>query len=501
MSNRNTLSVTAMQLRDYQEAAVTAALSYLQRGINPLIIAPTGAGKTVIASEIMRRWQLGNDRPCMFVAHRKELISQATATMERAGVKGQAVSVFTKDFSDVAENVRRDALCVFDEAHHAVASSWQNFSSAFTGPKVAVTATPDRLDRQKLESVGFETAYEISIRTLIEKGHLVRPLAQKMPVEMSMIRMNGYDDALEAVADSIVTEFNRWQRTKAIAFLPSVETSDRLVDLLRKRGMKAAHIDGTTGPLRDSLVERYKTGDIQVLCNVNLFTEGFDAPETDCVILLRPTQSRSLWCQMIGRGLRTAPGKTDCLILDPMWISGENSFSPADAFTLHPFAKSAQIAGSHDPVAAAEASDNRAEESMLRRIAQEEARAAAQEAKEKGLVDLSVACAVFGFVMPPVAAGEAAMTAGQKAELEARQIYAKDLTHGQAAWLLGRLKAREALGLASVKQVRKLRQFGVRHAECLTKEAASRAIGSDWRMQKSKPRTGMIHRVTNFFNR
>lgn len=491
-----------LQLRDYQETAVTAALSHLKRNVNPLVIAPTGAGKTVIASEIMRRWQIDNSGKCFFVAHRKELIDQAAKTMERAGVRGEALSVFTRDFSHISEEDRSNALVIFDEAHHAVAESWANFNKFFTGPKVAVTATPDRLDRQKIESVGFDVAYEISIRTLIERGHLVKPMAYKMPVEMSMIRLRAYDDALEAVADSIVTEFVRWQRKKAIAFLPEVETSERLVELLRKRGMKAAHIDGTTGPLRDSLVERYKSGDIDVLCNVNLFTEGFDAPETDCVILLRPTQSRALWCQMIGRGLRTAPGKTDCLILDPMWVSGEHSFTPADAFTTNAFAKTAQIEGSHDPLDAAEACDRRAEESMIRRIAMEEQRARAAKVKDMGLVDLSVANVVFGFILPAGADDHPAMTDGQVAELRRHQVYVEraDLTYDQASWMIGRLKAREALGLASVKQVRKLRQFGVRNADRLTKDAASRAIGSDWRMQKAKPRS-VLHRVTNFFNR
>ena len=474
-----------LNLRDYQESAVTAALSYLKQGLAPLIIAPTGAGKTVIASAIMLRWQAGTNKRCFFVAHRKELIEQAQATMDRLGVNGKALSVFSESYDGITAEEKRDALVVFDEAHHAVASSWSAFTAEFTGPKVAVTATPDRLDRQKLESVGFETAYEISIRTLIEQGHLVRPMAQKMPVEMSLIRLRGYDDVLEAVADSIVTELDRWDRKKAIAFLPEVETSTRLVTLLRQRGVEAGHADGSSGKFRAGTVEAFKRGDLRVLCNVNLFTEGFDAPETDCVILLRPTQSRALWCQMIGRGLRTAPGKTDCLILDPMWISGENSFEPADAFTLHPFAKGKRTEGSHDPLAAAEGCDRDAEQAMLDRIAREERRADAKEAREKGLVDLSVACSVFGFILPP--AGETPMFHYQTAELARYGVYAKGLTADQADWMIGRLKAREALGMATVKQVRKLQQFGVRGADRLTKDSASKAIAADWRMQKATP--------------
>ena len=484
-----------LKLRDYQEAAVTAALSFIAKAVNPLVIAPTGAGKTVIASSIMLRWQTGTNRKCFFVAHRKELIDQAKATMDKFGVRGEALSVFSADFDHISAEDKASALVVFDEAHHAVASSWAKFNAVFTGPKVAVTATPDRLDRQKLETVGFVPAYEIAIRTLIEQGHLVRPMAQKMPVEMSLIRLRGYDDALEAVADSIVTELNRWDRKKAICFLPEVETSVRLVSLFRQRGVEAGHVDGSTGKFRSGTVEAFKNGELRVLCNVNLFTEGFDAPETDCVILLRPTQSRALWCQMIGRGLRTAPGKTDCLILDPMWISGENSFTPADAFTVHPQAKSAPIEGGHDPLDAAEACDRQAEESMLRRIAAEEQRSSTKEAKELGLVDLSVACAVFGFVLP-APTSESSMFGYQASELARYGVHARGMTADQADWMIARLKAREALNLATVKQVRKLQQFGIRNAERLTKDSASKAIGSDWRIQgKCKPKQSPLHKI------
>ena len=477
-----------MKLRDYQEAAVASANEFLAKGINPLVIAPTGAGKTVIASEIMRRWQFANPgKLVVFVAHRAELLIQAEQTMERFGVAGKVVSVFNREFAGIDAEARRTALVVFDEAHHAVASSWARFSQVFTGPKVAVTATPDRLDRQRVESVGFVQAYEIQIRTLIEQGHLVRPMAQKMPVEMSMIRMKGYDDALEAVADSIVDEMRRWDRKKAIAFMPDVECSERLAGLLRKRGLKSDHADGNSGNMRAGIVEQYKSGDLQVLCNVNLFTEGFDAPETDCVILLRPTQSRSLWSQMIGRGLRTAPGKTDCLILDPMWLSGEHALQPADAFTKHPFAQAASIGGSHDPLAAADSADIHAEENMLRRIAKEEAKASAKEAIALGLVDLSVACLCFGFVLP-AAAEKTPVTTDQTAWLASRGIHARGMTIDQAGWMIGRLQAREAMEMATVKQVRKLRQFGVRNPERMTKNQASKAIGSDWRITGSKPR-------------
>ena len=479
-----------MNLRDYQEAAVTAATGFLKRGVNPLVIAPTGAGKTVIASEIMKRWMAANHgKKVVFVAHRKELLTQAKATMERFGIITDAyvASVFTTDFSDIPDADKATALVVFDEAHHAVASSWTGFCKLFTGPKVAVTATPDRMDRQKLEDVGFSLAYDITIRTLIEQGHLVRPMAQKMPVELSMTRLRGYDEALEAVAAAVVDEFRRWDRKRAIVFLPDVDLSERFAELLVKQCMTAANVDGSMHPYnRQRIVDMYKRGEVQFLCNVNLFTEGFDAPETDCVVLLRPTQSRALWCQMIGRGLRLAEGKTDCLILDPMWISGDHTFQPADAFTTNPFAKMKQVEGSHDVLGAAEMADRDAEQTILARIAAEEKRADAKAAREKGCIDLSVAVSCFGLILPPSASQKPA-TPDQKAALERFKVHAgSDVTEEQASWMLSRLYFRQRLGLATPKQARLLVQFGVKNPERLSFDEASKAIGNDWRMKFSR---------------
>lgn len=476
-----------MILRDYQNAAVTAAIDHLAKGVNPLVIAPTGAGKTVIASEIIRRWQAANPgKLAVFVAHRKELIQQAAATIERFGLSNvKCLSVFAGDW-DVPVDDRKTALVVFDEAHHAVAASWNAFSASFTGPKVAVTATPDRADRQRLEDVGFSLAYQIPIRTLIEAGHLVRPMAYKMPVELSPALIGGaYLDQVEGLCGLLIAEIKRWERKRTILFLPDVDSCHRFAEVLTRLGLKTASIEGKMHSyLRSSAIERFKAGDLDCLCNVNILTEGFDAPETDCVVMFRPTQSRALFAQMIGRGLRTAPGKTDCLILDPMWVAGENVFQPADAFTMHPKAKGKQKQGGYDPLSEAEMVDQEAEQEVLRRIIAEASKAEAKEAREKGLVDLSTAVSCFGYVLPADEAGEPA-TASQRATLERFKIHASGgMTSAQADWMIRKMYQRQALGLATVKQVRKLMQFGVRNASALTFAQASSTIGQDWRMKR-----------------
>lgn len=444
-----------------------------------MLIAPTGAGKTVMACEMMRRWQTQTGRVCYFFAHREELLIQAKAAMDRFGVQGDALSVFKKDFSGFQGE---GALCVFDEAHHAVATSWKNVSERFTGPKVAITATPDRLDNQRLDAVGFTQVHQIEIQRLIKEGYLVRPMAYKLPISICDNIIENYDDAIEAVAKSVVEQFVRYGRNRAMVFLPSVECSRRFSNELRKLGYDSSHLDGTSGKIRGMSVEAFKAGQTKFMCNVALFTEGFDCPEVDCVVLLRETKSRALWSQMIGRGLRSAPGKSNCLILDPMWVSGTHTLSPSDAFTQHPDARCNQSNGMYDPLGEAEMSDQDAEAKLIEKIKRIEREEERIEAKERGLLDLSVVTPLFGFTPPPATINEV-MTSVQKNILERYQIYApSDLPWEHATYIINQMQSRERLKLATAKQVRKLRQFGHRKANTYTFEQASKAIASDWRI-------------------
>jgi superfamily II DNA or RNA helicase len=467
-----------IQLRDYQTAAVTACLDALSRGSNPLLVAPTGAGKTIMAAAIMRDWQNLHGRKVYFFAHRSELLDQARATLERFGIKGEALSVFQRDYG-MPEDAAT-ALCVFDEAHHAVASCWLKVQAIFTGPKVAITATPDRLDQQRLEVAGFALAHEICIRNLITRGYLVRPMAQKLPISLHPEMLASFDDTMERLVGSIINEIGHYKRKRTMVFLPDVRTSRMMNIEFNRRGMRSIHLDGQSGGERERLVSDFKAGEYDIICNVGLFTEGFDCPEVDCVVLLRDTKSRALWSQMIGRGLRTFPGKEDCLILDPLWVSGVHALSPADAFTTHPDSVCKSRDGLTDPLGDADMEDQAAENRLLDRLRRLEAKKGAREAKQRGLIDLSVATPLLGLTPPPAEEGESGSYDWQNRILEGFQIYAPGLTFGQAQYLIKRMEERK--GLATLRQVRKLRQFGHRNAHTYSHTQASQAIGSDWRL-------------------
>jgi hypothetical protein len=343
------------------------------------------------------------------------------------------------------------------------------------------------MDRQKLDEAGFSLCHEIYIRDLIKRGYLVRPMAQKLAVTLADFTLLTDDAVLEQVARNVLDELARYSRKRTIVFLPDVDTSRRFSMALNKTGLNSVHLDGQSGKERERFVADFKRGDLDCICNVNLFTEGFDCPEIDCVVLLRSTQSRPLWCQMIGRGLRSAPDKKDCLILDPFWVSGEHALTAADAFTAHQDAKCTAKAGFSDPLMDADREDEQAENRLLANLKRLDNKKNAKDARAMGLIDLSIVTPLLGLTPPPALDGDALMTDLQKRRLEPYQIYAPaGTTSAQAEWMIRKMYERSRNGLASIRQVRKLRQFGHRNPQIYSFSQASQAIGNDWRISGTK---------------
>lgn len=346
-----------LELRHYQERALANIDQAEREGVRrPLVVHPTGTGKTVtFGAAVDRRRDKGRS---LIMVHRDELASQ---TIQKLGwqapelstglVKAEANEVGADVVVASVQTGHRDArlaqllesqekygpfgTIIVDEAHHAPAPSWTKMLTglgAFNpyGPlAVGFTATPER-DNGKTLGVWEKVVDYMSIREAIFEGHLV-PILPAVVVETEMdmthVRKTGgdYSDgdlgreieesgAIAQMADAVVQHA---ADRKGVAFLPTIRTSELLADALRARGIRAEHVDGTTPTEeRRAILARLKTGETTWVTNCAVLTEGFDEPSISCVLVGRPTRFHGLYVQMVGRGTRLAPGKRDLLVID-----------------------------------------------------------------------------------------------------------------------------------------------------------------------------------------
>lgn len=349
-----------LEARDYQEKALDAIEGAEREGVRrPLVVHPTGTGKTVTFSHaIARRRDRGRS---LVLVHREELASQARDKLAmiapelRTGiVKAELDEVDADVVIASVPTIHRDTrlgrlltshanrpfgTIIADEAHHAPAPSWTKVLTAFGafnpyGPlAVGFTATPER-DNKTL-GVWEKVVSYMSIREAIFRDFLV-PILPACVVETNMdldrVRKSGgdYSDgdlgqaledsgAIDQMADAVLE--NASDR-KGVAFLPTVKTSELLAAALRRRGIKAEHLDGETEKQeRKDILRRLKTGETTWVTNCGVLTEGFDEPTISCVLVGRPTKFHGLYVQMVGRGTRKAPGKENLLIIDVVGVS------------------------------------------------------------------------------------------------------------------------------------------------------------------------------------
>jgi superfamily II DNA or RNA helicase len=335
----------ALELRPYQAEAIAAIEDAERRGVRrPLLGLPTGTGKTVIFAALIRR----RSGSALVLAHRDELLVQATEKIRQVDptaqlglVKAEANEVEAPVVvasmqtlareSRLARLPRRFQTVVVDEAHHATADSYRRVLDWVDGSPLllGVTATPERADNASLGEVWDEVVYTRSLLEMIRAGYLVdlRGLRVRLAVDFSRLRVSRGDfvdaDAAAALtaagapAHACAAYLEHAPGRKALVFTPTVELAHLMADAFRARGVMAEAVDGSL-PLeeRRAILARLRTGETKVVANCAVLTEGFDEPSVDCVIVARPTRSRILYVQMIGRGTRTFPNKRDCLIID-----------------------------------------------------------------------------------------------------------------------------------------------------------------------------------------
>ncbi|MEQ9813977.1 MAG: DEAD/DEAH box helicase [Azospirillaceae bacterium] len=346
-SSEDSAAQPQVQLRLYQADVIQRLRAAIGSGHRrPLLVAPTGAGKTVIASAIVHR-AIARESRVLFLAHRRELIQQAADKLWRNGIDAgiimagyplrpdqpvQVASVQTlwsrAHRSTSIERPPAD-LIIVDEAHRARARTYQRILEAYPGAVVlGLTATPCRGDGRGLGNA-FDALVECPpIAELIGLGFLVPTIvyAPSAP-DLAGIKVARGDyvetqlaermDQARLVGD-IVTHWHRLAAERpTVVFASSVPHSIHLRDQFRLSGVNAEHVDGTT-PVdeRDRILRQLAEGVVQVVCNYAVLTEGWDCPPVSCAVLARPTRQRGLYLQQVGRVLRSAPGKTDALVLD-----------------------------------------------------------------------------------------------------------------------------------------------------------------------------------------
>jgi superfamily II DNA or RNA helicase len=378
-----------LPLRDYQRDALDAVRAAWSRGVQrPAVVAPTGAGKTVMFSHLISDrlgWEDGRPQGrALVLVHRDELADQAIDKIRavspglrvgkvKAGSNEVDADVVVASVQTLAvparlewllSSARRESrglpgstagpftFVVVDECHHAVAPSWRQvmqrlgcFSetdmNAHNPDVVGFSATLARGDGVGLGSVWQEVAYAISLTRLIRRGHLADVRGVQVQVEdldLSGVRRSGGDYQMGSLGDAMndssapdvvaAAYLEHAADRPGVAFWPTVGNAHDGADALNGAGIPSATITGDTPREERQLIyKRYREGDVQVLSNCMVLTEGFDAPWASCAVIARPTQSAPLYTQMVGRVLRQWPGKRDALVLDVVGVSGKHKLA------------------------------------------------------------------------------------------------------------------------------------------------------------------------------
>lgn len=339
-----------MTPRPYQSQCIDAVSAGWKEFRKQLAVLPTGAGKTIIFSFLAAR----NSGNTLILAHREELIQQAwdklrSATGIVAGIEKAAdraslnTRVVIASVQTLMNESRRQRwphdhfdLLVVDEAHHALADSYRRTLEHFSAAKVlGVTATPDRGDKKNLGTYFQNVAFEISLLDLIKDGYLSPITVKAVPLRIDLndvectagdFRGEDLGNAIEPYLGQIVQAIkDHAPFRRVLAFLPLIATSQKFVAACNEAGLRAVHVDGQSSD-RKEILDRYAAGEFDILSNAMLLTEGFDVDAgptgvgIDCILVLRPTRSRPLFAQMVGRGTRIAPLKDNLLLLDLLWL-------------------------------------------------------------------------------------------------------------------------------------------------------------------------------------
>lgn len=512
------------ELRPYQQQARDHIHAEWENGhTRTLLVLPTGTGKTIVFASVAADQVRAGDR-VLILAHRGELLEQAADKLQRSTGLVSAVekadatclntwfrvvvgSVQTLQRTARLERFPHDyfGTIIIDEAHHAITNGYRRILDYFGDAKVlGVTATPDRGDMRNLGEVFDSLAFEYKLTDAIKEGYLCRIMAQTIPLKLdiSSVTMSGGDyavgdlgTALDPYLEQIAAEMaQRCKGRKTVVFLPLIKTSQKFRDLLNSHGFRAAEVNGQSADRRQVLAD-FDAGKYNVLCNSMLLTEGWDCPSVDCVVVLRPTKVRSLYSQMVGRGTRLSPGKTDLLLLDFLWMTDKHELCrPADLVcedrtVARQMTENLAESGCPQDIeeAAVQASEDvvaQREEALAKQLEE-------QRRKKAKLVDplqyeMSIQAEDLAGYVPAFGWEAGPPTEQQAAALEKLGILPDAVeSAGKASLLLDRLHKRRDEGLTTPKQIRCLEKYGFQHVGRWSFEQAKHMIdriaASGWR--------------------
>ena len=517
-----------MDLRPYQQEAKTAIFHEWEQYDKTLLVLPTGTGKTVVFASVAEDCVKSGSR-VLILAHRGELLDQAADKIKKVtglccatekaeqSCKGSWYRITVGSVQTLMREKRLSTFnpdyfnhIIIDEAHHALSDSYQRILNYFNSAKVlGVTATPDRGDKRNLGQIFESLAYEYTLPKAIKDGYLSPIQAMTIPLKLDLtgvgIQSGDYkaadiDTALDPYLYQIADEMLKYCKDrKTVVFLPLIKTSQKFRDILNEKGFNAAEVNGNSADRAEILAD-FDNGKYNVLCNSMLLTEGWDCPSVDCIIVLRPTKIRSLYCQMVGRGTRLYEGKDHLLLLDFLWHTQNHELCRPASLICESEEVAEKMTENLKDSAGCPEDLIEAEETASSDVVADREAALAKQLKEmrnrkRKLVDplqfemsiqaedLSGYVPAFGWeLMPP--------SAKQLSALEKFGIFPDEIDNaGKASLLLDRLDKRRFAGLTTPKQIRFLESRGFQHVGTWQFETARKLIdriaANGWRIPHS----------------
>lgn len=318
-----------IELRDYQNDSLSDTRKAFKKGFKrPLVVLPCGAGKTVLFAYMAAQSQV-KGKTVWFLVHRQELLNQTLKTFENFNIPLETIHIgMIATYANHPERYPTPDFIIFDEAHFSMAATWQKLIDLYPDVfLVGLTATPCRLDGRPLGATYDTMVLGITTKELIALGYL-SPYRYFAPAvaDLSALKHKGSDfdqdsaaQALmqRAVYGDVIENYRKYaDGLQTICYCSSIKHSEAMAEEFRAAGINAVHFDSNTKTAdRLQIVQDFRDKKIQILCNVDLISVGFDVPDCWCCILLRPTMSTALFIQQACRALRPQDGKT-AIILD-----------------------------------------------------------------------------------------------------------------------------------------------------------------------------------------